>query len=52
MHLFINGLDLTIVGHYSFSETAYYAIASVTYQLYVHDYPRPDEPFVARNFRP
>lgn len=26
--LFISGLDLTIVGHYSFAETAYYAIAS------------------------
>jgi len=26
--LFISGLDLTIVGHYSFSETAYYAIAN------------------------
>jgi O-antigen/teichoic acid export membrane protein len=26
--LFVNGLDLTIVGHYSFSETAYYAIAA------------------------
>jgi O-antigen/teichoic acid export membrane protein len=25
--LFVSGLDLTIVGHYSFSETAYYAIA-------------------------
>ena len=26
--LFVNGLDLTIVGHYSFGETAYYAIAA------------------------
>jgi O-antigen/teichoic acid export membrane protein len=26
--LFVGGLDLTIVGHYSFSETAYYAIAA------------------------
>jgi O-antigen/teichoic acid export membrane protein len=25
--LFVSGLDLTIVGHYSFGETAYYAIA-------------------------
>ena len=26
--LFVGGLDLTIVGHYAFSETAYYAIAA------------------------
>ncbi len=26
--LFVSGLDVTIVGHYSFSETAYYAIAA------------------------
>jgi O-antigen/teichoic acid export membrane protein len=26
--LFVSGLDLTIVGHYSYSETAYYAIAA------------------------
>lgn len=26
--MFISGLDLTIVGHYSFGETAYYAIAN------------------------
>ena len=26
--LFVSGLDITIVGHYSFSETAYYAIAA------------------------
>lgn len=26
--MFISGLDLTIVGHYSFAETAYYAIAN------------------------
>ncbi len=26
--LFISGLDLTIVGHYSFGETAYYAVAN------------------------
>ena len=26
--LFISGLDLTVVGHYSFGETAYYAIAN------------------------
>jgi O-antigen/teichoic acid export membrane protein len=26
--LFVSGLDITIVGHYSFNETAYYAIAT------------------------
>jgi O-antigen/teichoic acid export membrane protein len=26
--LFVSGLDITIVGHYSFSDTAYYAIAT------------------------
>jgi O-antigen/teichoic acid export membrane protein len=26
--LFVSGLDITIVGHYSFSETAYYSIAT------------------------
>jgi O-antigen/teichoic acid export membrane protein len=26
--LFVNGLDITIVGHYSFNETAYYSIAT------------------------
>jgi O-antigen/teichoic acid export membrane protein len=26
--LFVNGLDITIVGHYSFNQTAYYSVAS------------------------
>ncbi len=48
--LFISGLDLTIVGHYSFSETAYYAIANAPTSFLLTISRRGDEPFVACNF--